>query len=338
MVTTELDEKPRIITLRNSRRNEILAISFLAVGLLLLLCLVSAAFYPSDPSWNSVGQTETRNWAGAIGANVASALFQTIGVAAFLLPLLFLWGAWRRFRTRSLHAPLNRLLGLVILVLSASALLSISQLPPLFDASVQPGGMVGTFIARTLAGGLNTVGAIVLLVAFAATGLLLATNISFVGLYEGVVNAIGNRFAFLHTAPARFKAWREARSEQARLRREKKLALQAEQKAARNALRASQSLTPAERVAHFMRQPEVPTVTTSEMRAEPEAPKASLGPIGEPARAAAAAAGLPGATVVEDRSGRRSIFPTGGRVGVADAEVDVEEMIKGASVLRTKVE
>ena len=75
MATTEFEEKPRILTPRNSRRNEILAILLLAVGLLLTLCLVSAAFYPSDPSWNSAGQTETRNWAGAIGANVAAATF-----------------------------------------------------------------------------------------------------------------------------------------------------------------------------------------------------------------------------------------------------------------------
>ncbi len=74
MATTEFEEKPRIITPRNTRRNEIVAILLLAVGLLLSLCLVSAAFYPSDPSWNSAGQAETHNWAGAIGANVAALL------------------------------------------------------------------------------------------------------------------------------------------------------------------------------------------------------------------------------------------------------------------------
>ena len=56
MATTEFEEKPRVITPRNSRRNEIVAILLFAVGLLLTLCLVSAAFYPSDPSWNSAGQ------------------------------------------------------------------------------------------------------------------------------------------------------------------------------------------------------------------------------------------------------------------------------------------
>lgn len=341
MATTHLEEKPRIITLRNSRRNEIIAILLLALGLLLSLCLVSAAFFPNDPSWNSAGASETRNWAGAIGANVAAALFQAVGIAAFLMPLLLFAAAWRRFRTQKISAPFYPLLGLVILVLAASALLSISELSPLFDSSVQPGGLVGTVIARTLASGLNTVGATVILVATAATGLLLATNFSFVGLYEKLVLANGNRFAFLRTAPARFKTWRAARSEAARVRKEKKLALQAEQQAARSALRAAKDLSPADRVAEFMKESSVQTTPFASTVIKAEAERAAVGSIvgaGIPAKAAAVAAGLPGATVVESPSGRRSIFPTSSRTAVADAESDLEEMVKGVSVVRTKAE
>ncbi|MGI8896859.1 MAG: DNA translocase FtsK [Pyrinomonadaceae bacterium] len=340
MATTQLEEKPRIITLRNSRPNEIIAILLLALGLLLSLCLISAAFFPNDPSWNSAGGSETRNWAGTIGANVAAALFQAIGIAAFLLPLLLFAAAWRRFRTQRISAPFYPLLGLVVLVLAASALLSISQLSPLFDASVQPGGLVGTIVGRTLASGLNIVGATVILVALAATGLLLATNFSFVGLYEKLVAAIGDRFAFLRTAPARFRAWRQTRREEGRLRKEKKLALQAEQKAARNALRAGRVLSAADRVAEFMKQPNGSTVNTAAViRSETDvAQQGSSAVTREPARAAAVAAGMSGATVVESRSGRRSIFPTGGHSSAADEESELEEMVKGVSVVRTKAE
>ncbi|MEP6636906.1 MAG: DNA translocase FtsK 4TM domain-containing protein, partial [Acidobacteriota bacterium] len=244
MATTQLEEKARIITPRNSRRNEIIAILFLALGLLLSLCLVSAAFSPNDPSWNSAGQTVTNNWAGSIGAAVAAALFQSIGLAAFLLPVLLLAASWRRFRTRSIHAPLYRFLGLITLVLAASALLSISQLRPIFDSSVQPGGLIGTLVARLLASGLNTVGATVLLVAVAATGLLLTTNFSFIGLYEKLVEAVGNRFVFLKTIPAKFAAWLRARREESRLRKEKLLALKVEQEAARGASKGARQLSP----------------------------------------------------------------------------------------------
>ncbi len=339
MATTQIDEKPRIITPRNTRRNEIVAIMLIALGMLLSLCLVSAAFYPNDPSWNSFGQAETRNWAGAIGASVAAGLFQTVGLAAYLLPVLLLATAWRRFRTRSIHAPGSRIIGLAVLVLAASALLSISGLHPFFDLSVQPGGLLGSVIAQLLARGLNTVGATVLLVAVAATGLLLATNFSFASAYEAIVNAAITRFAFVPLLPGRFTAWREFRREQARLKKEKKLALKAEQEAARSVLK-DRDLVGADRVAEFMKTSESqPLPTTSVIRSEVIADQ--MAHITAPAQmstaASAAGAATQRATVIESRSGRRSIFPNG-RTAVVDGEAEVEEMVKGASVLRTKAE
>src|SRR5882724_3003486 len=341
MATTEFEEKPRVITPRNSRRNEIVAILLFAVGLLLTLCLVSAAFYPSDPSWNSVGQTAPRNWAGAIGANVAAFLFQSIGIAAYLLPALLLGAAWRRFRTRSIRAPFNCLLGLLLLLLSAAALLSISGLHPLFDASVQPGGLVGTLISRVLASGLNTVGATILLIAVAATGLLLATNVSFVIIYEKLASLLAERFAFEGHLPERFRAWREVRREEARLRKEKRAALKAEHTAARAALKSSPDLSPEQRIAQFMEplavgNPGVETNNRSEARMVQQTQSAEASD--ELARAAAAGAGVQAATVVEDRSGRRSIFPRGNGNATVEEEEDVEEMVKGAFVLRPKGE
>jgi len=337
MATTEVfEEKPRIITPRNTRRNEIVAILLLAVGLLLTLCLVSAAFYPSDPSWNSAGQSETRNWAGAIGANVAAALFQSFGLAAYLLPCLLLAAAWRRFKTRSFRAPFSRLLGLILLTLAASALLSISNIHPIFDSSVQPGGLVGTLIFRGLASGLNTVGATVLLIAVAATGLLLATDFSFVGLYEQLISLIAERFVSVRTIPARFKAWREARRYRSHLRKEQREAFKAEQLAAR-----SLDLSPEERIAQFMKNDGATTVNGEAISRGQTAgalQAATIRGSAEPARAAAAGAGLQGATVVNSPSGRRSIFPSRGGTAVADEEPEVEEMVKGASVLRTKGE
>ncbi|MCM3906242.1 MAG: FtsK/SpoIIIE domain-containing protein, partial [Pyrinomonadaceae bacterium] len=167
------------------------------------------------------------------------------------------------------------------------------------------------------------------------------TNFSFIALYERLVTAIGDRFAFLRTAPARFTAWRQTRREQRRLRKEKKLALKAEQEAARNALKAGRDLSPADRVAEFMKQPNGTSIAGAPgvVRGETSmTPLGSIAATSEPARAAAVAAGLPGATVVESRSGRRSIFPTKGRDDVVDEESDLEEMVRGVSVVRTKAE
>ncbi|HSE30105.1 MAG TPA: DNA translocase FtsK [Pyrinomonadaceae bacterium] len=340
MATTQIEEKPRVITPRASRFNEITAILLVAFGILLLLCLISAPFYPNDPSWNSAGQTDTHNWAGTIGANVAATVFQFIGLAGYLLPLLLFAAAWRRLRTTGFQSIWTRLIGLTVLVVAASGLLSISSIRPLFDASVQPGGMLGAVVSQALISGLNKVGATVVLIAVAATGLLLATNFSFIRFYQVVSEAIITRFAFVGALPQRFRAWQQARREQAALKKEKKLALKAEQEAARNTLRGTLNLTPAERVAEFMKEP-VATITPaavvrSETSISASAPQASAAAV---AGAGAAAAGIANqrATVVTGRSGRRSIFPGLG-TNTEVEEDDLEEMVKGASVLRTKAE
>ncbi|HEV7684365.1 MAG TPA: DNA translocase FtsK [Pyrinomonadaceae bacterium] len=336
MATTEFEE-PRVITPRNSRRNEIVAILLLAVGLLLALCLVSAAFYPNDPSWNSAGQSETHNWAGSIGANVAALLFQSIGLAAFLLPCLFIAAAWRRFKTLSFRAPLSRLFGLVILTLAAASLLSISNIHPIFDSSVQPGGVVGTLISRGLASGLNTVGATVLLIAVAAMGLLLATSFSFVELYERLLTLFAERFAAVSSLPAKFRSWREARAEQKRLRKQERELIR-EQKLA--ALKSSPDLSAEERIAQFMTEDSAPTINAQTINpGETVAQVATIQGSAEPARAAAAGAGITGVAVVERGSSRRSLSPgSKGRSAVVDEDEDAEEMVKGASVLRPKGE
>ncbi|HYK21903.1 MAG TPA: DNA translocase FtsK 4TM domain-containing protein, partial [Pyrinomonadaceae bacterium] len=338
--TTQIEEKPRIIIPRAGRSNEILAIVFTALGLLLALCLISAAFYPNDPSWNSAGQAETHNWAGSIGANVAATAFQFIGLAAYLLPLLLFAAAWRRFRPHNIHRPAQRIVGLIVLVVAASALLSISQLHPLFDASVQPGGLLGAIVAQGLASGLSRIGATVLLVAIAATGLLLATNFSFVRLYEIIANAIGSRFAFVGQLPARFKTWRQERIERARVRKETKAAIKAEREAARSALKQTLNLSPAQRVADFMKEPITPVPEAPVIRTEQKATSSELQSTTTALAAGASAAGagvgvaVPPVTVVTEKAGKRSMIPA------ADAEVadDLEEMVKGASVLRMKTE
>ena len=222
MVTSQLDSRARIDNPRNTLRNEIVAIALLLTGVLLTLCLISAARYPNDPSWNSVGQSETHNLTGVVGANVAAGLFQFIGLAAYLLPTLFLGMAWSRFRSRSFRTPLSRIIGLIMLVLAAASLLSIANLQPFFDKTVPAGGLAGALISRGLASGLNTVRPPLLLIAVAATGLLVTTNFSFIGLYERLVEALSNRLAFLRAIPPRFNAWRVARRERAIQRKEAK--------------------------------------------------------------------------------------------------------------------
>jgi hypothetical protein len=88
-------------------------------------------------------------------------------------------------------------------VLSSAALLSLANIKPFLDASFNAGGLIGAIIARALVGGLNTIGATILLAAIAVTGILLATNFSFANFYENF--AVSERFAALRSIPERFR-------------------------------------------------------------------------------------------------------------------------------------
>lgn len=221
-IQTDIDLAPAE---RNTRTNEIIAIGLVALALLLGLCL--ASYNPNDPSWNAAGETAARNWVGVVGANVAAALFQSIGLAGYLLPFLIVAAAWRRFRSRRISAPISRLAGLFMVVLASATLLSLANIKPFFDASFNAGGLVGALIAAALVSGLNTIGATILLAAIAATGLLLATNFSFANFYENFAALLSVRLAALRAIPDRFRLWRIARRE----RREQWLALKGQAKA-----------------------------------------------------------------------------------------------------------
>ncbi|HEX8845884.1 MAG TPA: DNA translocase FtsK 4TM domain-containing protein [Pyrinomonadaceae bacterium] len=239
---------------KNTRRNEIIAILLFALGVLLALCLVS--YNPNDSTWNTASQHPTRNWIGPFGANIAAGLFQTIGLAAYLLPLLLLAAAWRRFRTRRIRAPLSRIIGLVMLLLAVAGLFDLFLVRKPFDGSFRTGGLAGALIASILKSGLSTIGATILLTALAATGLLLATNFSFVRAMERVSGAFGDRFSFFRKIPERFQAWRTARRERAQARMNMRRQARAEREAAREAEKKTKEKTAAERVAEFMQESE----------------------------------------------------------------------------------
>src|SRR5215813_9527528 len=291
---------------RNTRVNEIFAIGLIAMALLLGLCL--ASYNPNDPSWNSAGETGTHNWIGAVGANVAAAVFQAIGLAAYLLPMLFVAAAWRRFRTRRINAPLSRLSGLFVLVLSSAALLSLANIKPFLDASFNAGGLVGAIIARALVSGLNTIGAAILLSAIAVTGVLLATNFSFANFYQNL--STSDRLAALRAIPERFRAWRQAR----RARRLQRLEIKKRA--------AEAAATPIEIV-----QGEAPAEIRSSNHELTQAFESFTAATTGTPKSMSAAAGVAPAPA------KRAAGSTGGKTEAAESAM-VEDMVRDASVKR----
>jgi S-DNA-T family DNA segregation ATPase FtsK/SpoIIIE len=354
MATTQTEARAKTTAApKNTRRNEIISIMLFALGVLLALCLFS--YNPDDPSWNAAGRSVTRNWIGPFGANIAATLFQFVGLAAYLLPLLLLAAAWRRFRTRRIHAPLSRIIGLVMLVLGAAALFDLFIAGHIFDGSFEPGGAVGELVARALMSGLGKIGATILLAALAATGLLLATNFSFIRAYEWMGGAFGNRFSFFRNLPERFRAWQAARREQAQLRMNMRRAAREEREVARQAERQLSEKTGAERVAEFMQEnanasgagaaaikraasaaeaTAQPTITASDGA---QGVAASISTASVNAATAAAVTGQGVAVATSPATKRAPAKSASSAPRELDEAAEIEEMVKTAEVVRTEI-
>jgi DNA segregation ATPase FtsK/SpoIIIE, S-DNA-T family len=170
-------QKPNSVQSNNSLANEIVAIALFAVSVLLLLCLFT--YNPNDPSINTASREATQNFIGTIGANIATLLFQAIGLPAFVVPVLLVWAAWQCFWSESLYVPVSRIVGFVLFVVCLSALLPLFGFVTFFDRSVPAGGLVGTLVSGLAASGLGTIGATILFLAAAAVAFLLVTGVSY---------------------------------------------------------------------------------------------------------------------------------------------------------------
>ena len=171
----------RLLTPTENRRfNEL--IGFLGITLAISLVLALLSYSPRDASFNVSAQTPevhpSRNWIGPAGAYTADFVFQLLGYAAFLLPMVIFGLGVRWFRSRPLESAIGALIGYVLLILSLPALLSLWSLPDVRDA-IPPGGFFGEIIASGLQHGFNSVGAQVVSVAGLIAALLLTTPFSF---------------------------------------------------------------------------------------------------------------------------------------------------------------
>ncbi|HEX8396378.1 MAG TPA: DNA translocase FtsK [Pyrinomonadaceae bacterium] len=229
MATTEQKLNQTKDETHASLAGEIVAIVLLAFSVLLALCLFT--YNPQDPSLHTASNQTTQNLIGTIGANVASLLFQFIGLTAYLLPAVGLIFAWRTFRGEFLSASAIRVLGFALLLVSFSALLVAFGFSAFFDRSFQSGGLLGAIVARVLTSGLGAVGACILLLALAAVAFLLATKASFAPFVAVVAEFLKFARGKIVALVQNLRAWRERERAAAQARLENRLAAREEETA-----------------------------------------------------------------------------------------------------------
>ena len=158
--------------------NEMVGLLLFAIGLLVMLSLVS--YSAVDPCFSVSGTgAGIRNTIGIIGAFLSDALLHLFGLAAYVLPLLmFGYAVYFTLGQEAAH-PLLKKVGGVILFISVSAFFGLQgETARLFGEEVPSGGMLGGFIARLLIAGVSGIGAYIITLTAIVIALMLLTPFS----------------------------------------------------------------------------------------------------------------------------------------------------------------
>jgi S-DNA-T family DNA segregation ATPase FtsK/SpoIIIE len=179
---------------RNRRLNEVLGLVLLVCAALLLLAL--ATYTPTDPSANTVGGVAAgtrnttglavrlasgpaHNWTGLVGAWLADLILQTIGIAAFFLPIVLgrLGLCW--MRQRPAGSAMARLLGVGLWVVFAPAAIGLLPRTLYWRHALPIEGVTGRLLADAMVHYLNLPGASIVLALMVLMSLYLATTFTF---------------------------------------------------------------------------------------------------------------------------------------------------------------
>jgi S-DNA-T family DNA segregation ATPase FtsK/SpoIIIE len=188
---------------QENRLNEVIGFLLLALGLVILLSLVS--YHTQDPSWDTAAEAQPLNLIGYPGSYFSDLLFQSFGATAFLFPLLLFLLAWKWIRSEAVAGGVAKLIGAAMLTLGTSALLAF--LPwRMFGGAIRVGGTLGYLLARSLLGALNVAGAIVVILTTVIVAVYLVSSFT---LAKAAESFPGARAWFRRRAVA-WRAWREA--------------------------------------------------------------------------------------------------------------------------------
>jgi len=158
--------------------NEVIGLLLFAIGLLILLSLVS--YNAADPCFSvSSSGGETKNYIGIIGAYLSDALLRLFGLSAYFIPIfLFGYAVFLALGREAVHPHLKKVGGIVLFI-SASAFFGLQgSTVRLFGQDVPSGGMLGSFISYLLLKGFYATGAYIITFTSIIIALMLLTPFS----------------------------------------------------------------------------------------------------------------------------------------------------------------
>jgi DNA segregation ATPase FtsK/SpoIIIE, S-DNA-T family len=173
---------------RSRAASEALGVLLLLAGVLAALSLYS--YDPRDPNLFSLttGEAESPvNWIGGFGASLSAALYQTLGFAAWTVPVILAFWGVRRFASRPFENRGSKAVGFTLLFLAVPALLSLAfGRRPISGEDGEAGGIVGRAVSDAARSRLGTTGAILLVLTLILIAIPLATQVSLADVFFGL--------------------------------------------------------------------------------------------------------------------------------------------------------
>lgn len=185
---TETSISPQVV----NRIREGCLLLFYAIAAFVLLSLIS--YDNSDPGWSNFSQTPVvMNAGGKIGAWIADFLLYMFGYLAYLVPLMFVYGAWYLFREARERASIDyyllglKSIGFILVIIGGTGLANLYLINVHYHIPFEAGGIVGNLIAHLLAGQLNLTGATVFLLLSLMAGITWYTGISWLKIWRAML-------------------------------------------------------------------------------------------------------------------------------------------------------
>ncbi len=194
---------------QSKRLNELIGILLMAAAVLMLLSM--ASYSPLDRSFNTAATPPhgrpAHNWIGLVGAYSADLMLQSLGIAAFLVPLLLGLLALRWLRSRKAEDALIKAAAGVALPAFVGSLLSLLPWPLRWAHAIPIEGLFGRLLGDVLVHYLNYVGALIVALTAIAAALYMATAFSFCQMQLW----LSTRLTFFYALRDRYQEWRQRR-------------------------------------------------------------------------------------------------------------------------------
>ncbi|MBT5459814.1 MAG: cell division protein FtsK [Rhodospirillaceae bacterium] len=196
---------PAVVAFAQRRTIEIAGIAVALLGCAVALALLS--YHPGDPSLNAATEIAARNWLGGAGASTADILMQTMGLAAWLLPIILLAWGWRIGSHRGLARLWLRISLVPIALLLAALALASPEAGKGWILNAGYGGITGDMLLIQATTWIGRVAAIdAPLVALAGTLLAIAALVGALGFSAAEWRQLGQWLLWLGHHSARSAA------------------------------------------------------------------------------------------------------------------------------------